>query len=205
MKNFAQLVLKIVVGLVSFLYNYRTSIVFKKIYRKIFSLWISKEFRSCGSTPSIQSPINLLGGQHIHIGKNFMTYARLRIEALSEFNGQSFNPKLIIGNDVSFNFDCHIACIDNITIGNNVLIASKVFITDHLHGDNSDLTTNPSLRPLITKGGVYIEDDVLIGENVAIMPGVVIGKGSVIGANSVVTKTVEAYSVYAGVPAKKIK
>lgn len=205
MKNFTHLALKIIVGFLSFLYSYKTSLVFKKIFRKIFSIWISKEFKSCGSTPSIQHPINLIGGEYIQLGKNFMTFARLRIEALNEFNGQSFNPKLIIGNDVSFNFDCHIACIDNITIGNNVLVASKVFITDHLHGDNSDLTTNPSLRPLITKGGVSIEDDVLIGENVAIMPGVVIGKGSVIGANSVVTKSIEPYSVYAGVPAKKIK
>jgi serine acetyltransferase len=37
------------------------------------------------------------------------------------------------------------------------------------------------------------------------MPGVTIGNGAVIGAGAVVTKDVEAYSIVAGVPAKKIK
>ena len=35
--------------------------------------------------------------------------------------------------------------------------------------------------------------------------GLKIGKGAVIGANSVVTKSVEAYTVFGGVPAKFIK
>ena len=34
--------------------------------------------------------------------------------------------------------------------------------------------------------------------------GVTIGQGSIIAAGSIVTKDVEAFSIYAGVPAKKI-
>ncbi|MBU3599661.1 acyltransferase [Polynucleobacter sp. 30F-ANTBAC] len=52
--------------------------------------------------------------------------------------------------------------------------------------------------------GTVIEDDVWIGSNVTIVDGVRIGRGAVIGAGSVVTKDVESYSIYAGVPAKKI-
>ena len=52
---------------------------------------------------------------------------------------------------------------------------------------------------------VIIGNDVWIGHNAVIMPGVNIGNGAVIGAGAVVTKDVEAYSVVAGVPAKKIK
>ena len=37
------------------------------------------------------------------------------------------------------------------------------------------------------------------------MPGVTIGKCTVIGAGSVVSKNLDAFSVYAGVPAKKIR
>ena len=36
------------------------------------------------------------------------------------------------------------------------------------------------------------------------MPGVTIGDGVVIGANSIVTHDIPAYSVAAGIPAKKI-
>lgn len=52
---------------------------------------------------------------------------------------------------------------------------------------------------------VTIGSDVWIGHNAIIMPGVTIGNGAVIGAGAVVTKDVEAYSIVAGVPAKKIK
>ncbi len=52
---------------------------------------------------------------------------------------------------------------------------------------------------------VVIEEDVWVGANVIILKGVTIGRGSVIAAGSIVTKNVEPYSIYAGVPARKIK
>ncbi|MDO4965124.1 MAG: CatB-related O-acetyltransferase [Lachnospiraceae bacterium] len=52
---------------------------------------------------------------------------------------------------------------------------------------------------------VEIGNDVWIGASVAVLQGVHIGDGACIGAGSLVTKDVEPYAVYAGVPAKKIK
>ncbi len=52
---------------------------------------------------------------------------------------------------------------------------------------------------------VVIGNDVWIGNNVSIIEGVTIGDGAVIAAGAVVTKDVEAYGIYAGVPAKKIR
>lgn len=51
---------------------------------------------------------------------------------------------------------------------------------------------------------IIIENDVWIGDGAVIMPGVRLRTGSVIGANAVVTRDVEPYSIYGGVPAKKI-
>ncbi|MDH5599300.1 MAG: gamma carbonic anhydrase family protein [Cyclobacteriaceae bacterium] len=55
--------------------------------------------------------------------------------------------------------------------------------------------------------GCTIEDEVLIGMGSIVMDGAVIGKGSVIAAGSVVLANtiVEQNSVYAGIPAKKVK
>lgn len=52
---------------------------------------------------------------------------------------------------------------------------------------------------------VCIGNDVWIGEGTRIMEGVTIGNGAVVAAYSVVTKDLEPYGVYAGVPAKLIK
>ena len=56
------------------------------------------------------------------------------------------------------------------------------------------------------KKGYYYEvgNDVWIGANVSLAQGIHIGNGAVIGANSLVLDDVEPYSIYAGVPAKKI-
>ena len=87
------------------------------------------------------------------------------------------------------------------------MIASKVFITDHMHGEFcvNSLKFPPSSRKLFSKGPVFIEDNVWIGENVVILPGVTIGKNSIIGANAVVTKSIPENTIAAGNPAVIIK
>ncbi len=50
-----------------------------------------------------------------------------------------------------------------------------------------------------------IGSNVDIGVNVCILGKIKVGSNSIIGAGSVVVKDVEPYSVYAGVPAKKIR
>ena len=104
----------------------------------------------------------------------------------------------------------HIDAIERVIIGNDVLIASKVFISDHNHGryNQADYMSTPDVPPVdrpLFSSPVIIEDKVWIGENVCIMPGVTIGKGAIIGAGAVVTHNIPAESIATGVPAKVIK
>ena len=110
-------------------------------------------------------------------------------------------------NNVSIQNDCHIGAINKIIIGDNVLIASRVYISDHSHGEitSEALLLPPIERKLVTKGSVIIGDNVWLGEGVVILPGVTIGKNSIIGSNAVVTKSLPENCVAAGNPAIVIK
>lgn len=94
--------------------------------------------------------------------------------------------------------------IARIIIGNDVLIGSGA----HFYAANHAFDL-PDL--LIAAQGhspaedLVIEDDVWIGAGAIILPGVRIGRHSVVAAGSVVTKSIEPFSVYAGIPARKIK
>jgi acetyltransferase-like isoleucine patch superfamily enzyme len=145
--------------------------------------------------------------KYISIGNGFKAMHNLRIEAWDEYKGQTFTPVISIGDNVILNSDVHIGAINKIEIHDNVLIASRVFITDHFHGDTqiSSLKVPPADRPLISKGPVVIHKNVWIGEGASILPGVTIGEGSIVGTNAVVTKSFPSFSIIAGVPAVLIK
>jgi acetyltransferase-like isoleucine patch superfamily enzyme len=185
-----------------------------KVYKKVLLIvegqeWrvLKSSFKSIGEKCYIPNPRRIINPQFVEIGNDFNSLYNMRIEAIDSYYGDVFSPEIIIGDNVSFNSDCHIGCIDKIHIGNNVLVASRVYISDHLHGEvNADaLKLPPALRPLYSRGPVKIEDNVWIGEGVCILPGVTIGANSIIGANSVVTKSIPANSVAAGVPAQIIR
>jgi acetyltransferase-like isoleucine patch superfamily enzyme len=163
--------------------------------------------RACGDDVEFSFPVYAHGLNYVSVGEYFKVGPRFRIEAYDRYVEDSFCPQIIIGDNVNINFDCHIACINKIIIGNNVLIASKVLITDHFHGalDSESLLLPPISRKLVSKGGVTIGDNVWIGEGAVIMPNVVIGNNSIVGANSVVTKNIPNHCVVAGNPARVIK
>ncbi|MBU3607773.1 DapH/DapD/GlmU-related protein [Polynucleobacter nymphae] len=151
----------------------------------------------------IRQPTRIRGYRNILFGKDFTTGQYCRIEAGDKSDN---TPSLIFGNNVQINDKCHIGAFNQIKIGNNVLIASGVFISDHDHGSMNleDLLISPASRRLVY-APVTIEDNVWIGENVVILKGVKIGSSSVIAAGAVVTSDVPSFSLAAGVPARIIK
>lgn len=173
----------------------------------LYSIWKANEFKEIGKSISLKYPLYLKGGKYITIGQNFDCDQRLRLDAWDEFLGDYFAPEIVIGNDVSIQKDCHIGAINRIVIGNNVLIASKVYISDHSHGaiNKESILIPPSQRKLFSKGAVIIEDNVWIGEGVVVLPGVTIGENSIIGANAVVTRSITKNSVAGGNPARVIR
>jgi acetyltransferase-like isoleucine patch superfamily enzyme len=173
---------------------------------QIYTLWISVGFKEIGDC-LISYPIYVNGAKYISVGDNCSFDKRLRLDAYDFYASESYFPVISIGNNVSIQMDCHIGAINQVTIGNNVLIASKVYISDHFHGriTADELHIEPVKRKLFSKGPVIIGNNVWIGEGVVIMPGVCIGDNCIVGANSVVTKSFPKNVVIGGNPAKLIK
>jgi acetyltransferase-like isoleucine patch superfamily enzyme len=153
----------------------------------------------------IRFPFDVRGRKYMAISEGFTTGVGCRLEAYPV--GE--NKVLHIGKNVQINDYVHIAAGESVVIGNNVLIASKVFISDLNHGNykgeiqDSPLST-PNNRKLSTNP-IVIKDNVWLGEGVCIMPGVTIGFGCVIGASSVVTKDIPDYCIAVGSPARVVK
>lgn len=118
---------------------------------------------------------------------------------------------IVIGDNFYIGKFSEISC--DTEIGNNVMFANRVALIgryDHNYlqiGLPIRLASRINDKDYNWKGineKVIIEDDVWIGLGSIILSGVRIGQGSIIAAGSVVTKDVEVFSIYGGIPAKKI-
>lgn len=179
----------------------------RHLYCTVFNSYIKPLFRYCGEGLSISPSLVYMGLNNVSVGNNFRAGERLKLRTFDCWGNTTFIPSITIGDNVNIETDCHISAINSVIIGNNVLIASFVYISDHSHGNVNDDWEGraPLEQSLYSKGPVIIEDNVWLGEKVTVLPGVHIGRGAIIGANSVVTKDIPAYAVAVGSPAKVIK
>lgn len=200
-------ILNFFLKILSVLITYKFLSNYRSLKHRINSYAVKRFIKRAGDNFYVQYPSYIKGGQYITVGDNFLSNERLRLEAYDNYLGMKYAPQITIGNNVTINYDCHIGCVNKLFIGNNVLIASKVFITDHSHGntDAESIKQPPGLRVLKSKGAVIIHDNVWIGEGASILPNVTIGKNSIVGSSAVVTKDVPENVVVGGIPAKILK
>ncbi|TLX76924.1 gamma carbonic anhydrase family protein [Labilibacter sediminis] len=119
----------------------------------------------------------------------------------------------IIG-DVEMGDDCSIwfnavlrGDVNSIRIGNKVNIQDGSVLHTLYQKSTIEIGDNVSIGHNVTIHGAKIENDVLVGIGATVLDNAVIGRNSIIAANSLVLSNtvVEPNSVYAGVPAKKVK
>ena len=180
----------------------------KRMMRAIFRRWVrlvrslekvrfllrSWQFESHGRRCSlgkdvrIRGPVQLVWGDRVTIRHGV-------------FMGGT--GRLSIGSNTCVNSYSVLNATESVTIGDDCMIASFVYVTDvdHVVKDRAVLIRNQGYvsQPIV------IGSDVWIGTHTVISKGVTIGDGAVIGANSFVNKDVEPYSVVAGSPARLIK
>lgn len=174
---------------------------------KFYTGWLSKEFAIIGRGAIIYPNIVLHNANKICIGENTIFHKGMYLTAYD--NGfDRKNVQIKIGNNCDFGEYNQITSFDSICIGDGLLTGKFVIISDNSHGNNHntmEFDIPPSKRPLNTKGGVKIGNNVWIGDKATILSGISIGNGAIIGANSVVNRDVPAYAIAVGIPVRIIE
>lgn len=156
----------------------------------------------------IATPRRIANPQSIFIGDDVRIGPSSVLAGCRAFNGpnfkQNFTPTIHIGSRVAATSALQVYCAEKVVIEDDVLIAANVFISDYAHGF-SNVEVPFSMQAYCKISPVRVGHGSWIGQNVVIMPGVKIGAFCIIGAGSIVTKSVPAYSIAVGNPARVVK
>lgn len=161
-----------------------------------------RKFYSFGWGSRIVNPDLLHKTKAISIGRGVKIGKGARIESVGKWDKKE--PKIIIGDGTSIQNHFHCGAAASVRIGRDVLIAGRVFISDHDHVYD-DAQLPPARIRALTSKPVVIGDGTWLGEGCVILKGVTIGERAVVGANSVVTGDVLPLTVVGGAPALFIK
>lgn len=166
----------------------------ERIKRRLAWLKWRRKFKWYAKSAYFEAPELVVNPQGISLdwGAHVRAHARLECIQFQDALGQ-----ILFAEGVTAQFYLHVASAVRVVFEERVLIAGRVFISDHDHGMP---WTSGSLvaEPVLIGAGSWL------GEGCAVLKGVQLGAGCVVGANAVVTKDFPAGSILGGVPARLI-
>lgn len=155
-------------------------------------------FKSLGENVLISKKTSIYGASNISIGNN------VRIDDFSLLSG-----KITIGNNVHISAYVSLFAGDaGIELGNYVGVSSRSVVyatTDDYSGEYLTNPTVPDKYKNVINDKVTMGEHALIGTGCTVLPGVTVGDGVSVGAMSLINKDLEEWSIYVGIPCKKIK
>jgi len=157
-------------------------------------------FRSLGKNVRISTDARIYGERNISIGDD------VRIDDFTILSAA--NGFIEIGSHVFIARGCHLSGTMGIRIHNFVTLAGNVTIYSASDDYSGDSLTGQAIPPQYTqlKGGcVELHKHVILGTGTTIIGPAQLAEGSGTGAMTLVTRDLEPWSLYAGIPARKIK
>jgi len=155
-------------------------------------------FRKLGKNVKVSDRAAIYNADQIEIGDHS------RIDDFCVLSG-----KISIGRNV------HIAVFCNLAGGSEGIVLEDfsglaygcqvMTQTDDYTGRTMTNPTVPAQYKKESKKAVRVGRHAIVGTNSIIFPGVTLQEGTSVGAMTMVTKTTEPWSVYFGVPAKRLK
>lgn len=155
-------------------------------------------FKSLGDNVRISDKAAIYNSNQIEIGHNS------RIDDFCVLSG-----KITIGRNVHIAIFCNIAGgSEGITFDDFSGLAYGCHVFSQSDDYSGRTLTNPTVPMEYkseTKKAIRIGKHCIIGTSSLIFPGVQLGEGCSVGAMSMVTKSTEEWTIYSGVPAKRLK
>jgi len=154
----------------------------------------------------------------LKLGKNIKISDKASIynhDQISIGDNSRIDDFCVLSGKISIGRNVHIAVFCNIAGGEN-----GIFLDDfsglaygcHIFSQSDDYSgrtlTNPTIPDCFkkeTKAAIQIGRHCIVGTSSIVLPSVTLAEGTSVGAMSMVTKSTEPWSIYFGIPAKKIK
>ena len=157
-------------------------------------------FGAVGENVRISKTCNIPRFDNIEVGDN------VRIDAFTSIIAMSGYLKL--GSYIHICIGCMIGCRGGVEMedfaglshGSTILSA-----TDDFGGHYLTNSLVPEEYTKVEAAPVRLGRHVAIGAGAVILPGITIGEGCGVGSMSLVTKSLDPWGIYAGVPARRIK
>ncbi len=145
----------------------------------------------------ISRKVSIYSACNIEIGDN------VRIDDFTILSG-----KIVIGSHIHISAYCALYGAKGIYLEDYTGISPRTSLfsaMDDFSGDYLIGPIHPVEKTNVQGGPIILKKYSQIGAGCVVFPNTIIGEGSVVGAMSLVNQSVSEWTIYAGIPAKKIK
>lgn len=162
---------------------------------------VGEGFKHLGSNVRIARNCAIIGAENIAIGDNVRIDGYCTIVAA----GHGF---LNLGSYIHIGGYCAILAAEGVSIADMSTLSWGVKVFTRSDDYSGTYLTNPTVPAKYTAasgGSITLSKHVIVGAGTIILPKVTLGEGAAVGALSMVSKNLEPWGIYSGVPAKRIK
>lgn len=158
------------------------------------------KFKKIGKNVKIKKNVSIFFTENVTIGNN----VRIDDNVIIVASGS----ETIIGSYVHIAANCYLAASAGFIMEDFSGLAPGVNIFTGSDDYTGKKLTNPTVGGEFIggmSGRVILKKHVIVGSGTVILPNVTIGEGSSVGALSLVSKKLDEWGVYFGIPVKRLK
>lgn len=157
-------------------------------------------FRRVGENVMIARNCTILGLENVSLGCD------VRIDDFVVIAAGS--GEVVFGDRIHVGAGCYLGASGGITLGDFANLSQGVRVYSKSDDYSGDHLTNPMVPEKylgLAVAPVHIGRHAIVGSGSVVLPGCKLGDGAAVGALSLVRRDLDEWTVYAGIPARKLR